>query len=316
MARKLRIQYAGALYHVINRGNYRRDLFETTGAAEAFLTCLFEAAGKFGWRIHGYVLMRNHYHVALETVGPTLVEGMHWLQSTIATRFNRFRTEQGHLFQGRYKALVVEDWAAMAKVVDYIHLNPVRARVIPPEQITGYRWSSFFRLVRGPRPESLVATRWLEARGGWSDDPSGLQAYAGYLTQLAKDEADWEARGLTGLSCGWAIGTQGWRKALAATFRQMALEPGLELAEVRELRRQACESVLNDLLAEQRKTADDLRAAKGNAPWKIALAMELRARTGAPIGWLSEVLHMGKPATARSYLCRLRDKNKNQQTTA
>ena len=82
MARKLRIQYAGALYHVINRGNYRRDLFVNAGEAQAFVETLKEAAARMGWKVHAYVLMRNHYHLALETPEPNLVAGMHWLQST------------------------------------------------------------------------------------------------------------------------------------------------------------------------------------------------------------------------------------------
>jgi REP element-mobilizing transposase RayT len=88
MARKLRIEYPGALYHVINRGNYRRDVFESAGAAEAFVAALREAVAQYGWRVHAYVVMRNHYHLAVETPQPNLVEGMHWLQSTLATRFN------------------------------------------------------------------------------------------------------------------------------------------------------------------------------------------------------------------------------------
>jgi putative transposase len=127
MARKLRIQYPGAMYHVINRGNYRRDVFESVGAARAFEAALLEACELFGWLLHAHAVMRNHFHLALETPEPNLVEGMHWLQSSFATRFNRFRGENGHLFQGRYKSLLVEDGAALGRVADYIHLNPVRA---------------------------------------------------------------------------------------------------------------------------------------------------------------------------------------------
>ena len=75
MARRLRIQYEGALYHVINRGNYRRDIFETVGAAQAFLAVLDEATSRYGWRLHAYVLMRNHYHLALETPQTNLGSG-------------------------------------------------------------------------------------------------------------------------------------------------------------------------------------------------------------------------------------------------
>jgi len=99
-------------------GHYRRDLFESVGAAEAFLRVLFEAADQFDWRVHAYVLMRNHFHLALETAQPNLGEGMHWLQTTMSTRFNRLRKEHGHLFQGRYKSLVIEDAAALSRVVD------------------------------------------------------------------------------------------------------------------------------------------------------------------------------------------------------
>jgi REP element-mobilizing transposase RayT len=99
MARKLRIEFPGAVYHVINRGNYRRDLFLSAGEAGAFVRTLEEAAESYGWRIYAYALMRNHYHVALQTPQPNLVEGMHWLQTTFATRFNRLHRERGHLFQ-------------------------------------------------------------------------------------------------------------------------------------------------------------------------------------------------------------------------
>ena len=142
MARKLRLQYAGAFYHVINRGNYRADVFASDGAKDAFLECLGEACAKTGWKVHGYLVMRNHYHLALETPEPNLVEGMQWLQSTYANRFNRFRGERGHVFQGRYQAIVVEDGAHLGAVAHYIHLNPVRARIVSVRQANEYRWSS------------------------------------------------------------------------------------------------------------------------------------------------------------------------------
>ena len=169
MARRLRIEYPGALHHVINCGSYRRDLFDSVGAAEAFLVTLFQAADKFGWRVHAYVLMPNHFHLAVETPEPNLGEGMHWLQSSMATRFNRLRRESGHLFQGRYQALLIENVAALTRVVNYIHLNPVRAKIVPPEQVAGFRWSSLAALLKGPRPTALKAQDWLRGRaeGVW-----------------------------------------------------------------------------------------------------------------------------------------------------
>ena len=106
------------MYHVINRGNYRRDLFVNPDEAKAFLETVKETKGRMGWRVHAYALMRNHCHLAIETPEPNLAEGMHWLQGTWANRFNRFRRENGQLFQGRLKgvgALFVDlwlDWAS------------------------------------------------------------------------------------------------------------------------------------------------------------------------------------------------------------
>jgi len=108
MARKLRIEFAGACYHVINRGNYRRQLFTGKGAAEAFERCLAEAAERFGWQVHAYVVMSNHFHLAVKTPEPNLSEAMKWWQGTWAARINRFRGETGRPIQGRYKALHVE----------------------------------------------------------------------------------------------------------------------------------------------------------------------------------------------------------------
>ena len=116
MARKLRLEFPGACYHVINRGNYRTDIFRTQGARAAFESCLFEACEKSDWVLHAFVIMRNHYHLALETPDGNLVAGMQWLQSTFANRFNRLRRERGHLFQGRYKALLVEAGVALGQV--------------------------------------------------------------------------------------------------------------------------------------------------------------------------------------------------------
>jgi putative transposase len=124
VARKTRIEFGGACYHVINRGNYRRDLFAAKGAAESFRKCLFEAAERCGWRLHAFVIMRNHFHLAVETPEPNLSDGMKWLQGTWAARFNRFRGEVGRPFQGRYKALHV--WSnATGSCLNGAKLRPV-----------------------------------------------------------------------------------------------------------------------------------------------------------------------------------------------
>ena len=141
MPRSARLEFAGACYHVINRGNYRRGLFMGEGAAAAFERVLAEACTRFGWRVHAYVIMGTHFHLALETPEPNLSVGMKWLQGTWVSRFNRLRGIIGRPFQRRFKALHVEHGHALAQVSHYIHLNPVG-----PEMGSGFGawgWGEF-----------------------------------------------------------------------------------------------------------------------------------------------------------------------------
>src|SRR5437870_6211386 len=129
MARKARVQFAGAVYHVLDRGDRREAIFHDDMDRELFLQTLDQACRRTGWFIHAFVLMSNHYHFLLETPEPNLVAGMKWFQGTYTIRFNRRHKLRGHLFQGRYKAVVVdpEERRYFATLSDYIHLNPVRA---------------------------------------------------------------------------------------------------------------------------------------------------------------------------------------------
>jgi REP element-mobilizing transposase RayT len=287
---------------VINRGNYRRDLFGTVGSKRAFEKALWEACAVFGWRMHAHVIMSNHFHLALETPQADLVEGMHWLQGTFATRFNRFRKERGHLFQGRYQAILIEDEAALARVVDYIHLNPVRAGIVTAEQVLDFAWSSLRLFVRGERPDFLVATDFLR-QAGLTDSTQGWAAYVRRLQELAGDSAEQERRGFGQLSRGWAIGTDAWRKAIAKDYAQRSLDPGLEQAELRELKQALWMQRLKQHLADAGKTAGKAAAARKTEPWKVSIAVALR-NSGVPYGWIADQLHMGSPNALRVHISR------------
>lgn len=303
MARKLRIQYPGAIYHVINRGNYRQDVFGSAGAAHAFLVTLGEAVELFRWRVHAYVVMRNHFHLALETPEPNLVAGMHWLQSTYATRFNRLRRESGHLFQGRYQAILIENTSALFRVVNYIHLNPVRAGVVPAAQVAMFRWSSLSAFGKADRPAWLYPDVVLTELN-LSATKSGWQAYTDYLRALAGDPVAQERQQFARLSQGWAIGSDGWRETLAKEHARLAAAGDVPATETRELNEAVYQQLLDTLLQSAGKTAADLTAAPKGAPWKIAAARELRARVNAPHAWIARALHMGRPSSVRVYLAR------------
>jgi REP element-mobilizing transposase RayT len=303
MARRLRIQFPGAIYHLINRGNYRRDLFATVGAAKAFECALGEASTRFGWIVHAYCLLRNHYHVALTTPVPNLSDGMHWLQTTFALRFNRFRSERGHLFQGRYQSPLVEDAAALVRVVEYIHLNPVMAGIVPADRVADFRWSSLPRLVKGQRPDWLSPTAWLPALG-LSDHARDWKRYVADLQRLAESPEEQEKRGFDELTRDWAIGSDGWKQALAREHEHRALDLDLPRNESQALKEQRWRAMLEtELRGRGKDSVAVVRDAK-SIRWKVEIAFVLRKKSGAPYRWIAQSLAMGSPLAVRVAVCR------------
>src|SRR5215469_5219135 len=141
MARPLRIQYDGALYHVTSRGNERKAVFRDDTDRELFLNILAGVTERFHWLCHAFCLMDNHYHLVIETPDANLSKGMRQLNGVYTQAFNRRHRRVGHLFQGRFKAILVQKESHFLEVCRYVVLNPVRARsVVTPQQ---WRWSSY-----------------------------------------------------------------------------------------------------------------------------------------------------------------------------
>jgi len=166
MARKLRVEYGGAIYHVMNRGDRREPIFQDDADRECFLATLAAACAKTGWQVHALCLMPNHFHLVVETPQANLVAGMKWLLGTYTARFNRRHKISGHLFSGRYKALIVDGSGNgyLKTVCDYVHLNPARAKLLGREQaLSEYRWSSWPEYLKSPgqRPAWLRVDRLL-----------------------------------------------------------------------------------------------------------------------------------------------------------
>ena len=146
------MQYPGAIYHVMNRGDRREAIFHDAADRELFPQTLEEACRKTDWQIHAWCLMTNHFHLVVETPRANLVAGMKWLLGTYTMRYNRRQKEFGHLFSGRYKALIVDGSGNgyLKTVCDYVHLNPVRAGLVRKGQgMEKYRWSSYPLYWRG-----------------------------------------------------------------------------------------------------------------------------------------------------------------------
>jgi REP element-mobilizing transposase RayT len=140
MARPLRVEFPGAFYHVMNRGNAGEHVLPDDEDKQMFLDSLHRATRRFAIRVHTYCLMDNHYHLLVETPEPNLSRAMQWLNVTYASWYNRRHQRSGHVFQGRFKALLVDVDAYLTVLSRYIHRNPVRARLVTAPQ--EYLWSS------------------------------------------------------------------------------------------------------------------------------------------------------------------------------
>lgn len=305
MARRSRIEFAGAIYHVVNRGNYRSSIFDTAGARKSFLGCLDQCCASQGWKLHAWVLMGNHYHLCVETPEPNLVEGMKWLQSTFANRFNRFRKMNGHVFQGRYKAILL-DGEAVGPVCHYIHLNPVRADLASCSELEQYEPCSFHRLwhPRKRKPYEFF-DRALGAAGGLKDTRDGRRLYRDYLEWLSEEEAEKKRLGFEKMCRGWMKGTKEFRKAVLDDLKD-ATSVRVSEAEAAGLREPRWERATAELLALLGKTDADLCSGAKGSPWKVAMARLLRERYLAPNRWIAGRLRMGRVSTVQSAVSRFR----------
>ncbi len=161
MARPLRIEFAGALYHVTARGNAQADIFSDDADRQQLLDLLYHTVDRHDWYCHAYCLMGNHYHLLVETNSATLAKGMKFLNGTYTQYFNRRHRRVGHVFQGRYKAILVQKESYLLELARYIVLNPVRAQMV--RSARDWPWSSY-RATAGLAPSAACLTPdWLLA---------------------------------------------------------------------------------------------------------------------------------------------------------
>ena len=164
MGRPLRIEFPGAVYHLISRGNARQRIFLDNDDRKLFVETLSHVVSRHGWLCHAYFLVDNHYHLLVETPKPTLCSGMRQINGVYTQAFNRRHKKVGYLFQGRYKAILVEKEAHLLELCRYVVLNPLRVKA--RERVDQWKWSSY-RATAGLAPvEKFLTIDWILSHFG------------------------------------------------------------------------------------------------------------------------------------------------------
>jgi putative transposase len=294
MPRPLRVEYAGARYHVMSRGDHKEDIVADDEDRRRFIQTLGEAAVYAGWQVHAFCLMRNHFHLVIETPEPTLVRGMQWMLGTYTARFNARHKLRGHLFSGRYKTILVDeaDDGYLRRVCDYTHLNPVRAKLLAPDApMEDYPWSSYPLYLKSPRkrPPWLRVDRLLGEHGFRNDRSAGRQEFSRRMEARRADE-DKEVGQI--VRRGWRFGAEDFLDRLEDRLHKPLSEnhDGPE-------RRETCQARAGKLIDEElrmaKKKPEDLPGLPKGHALKVKIAGRLHRETPVTLRWIAEELHMG-----------------------
>ncbi|WP_317201791.1 transposase [Janthinobacterium sp.] len=188
MARPLRIQFAGGLYHVTSRGNQREAIYLSELDRLTWLAIFPQVCQRYKWRCHVWCQMTNHYHIVIETLEPTLVRGMRQLNGVFTQYINRAHRRVGHVFQGRYKAILVEQESYLLELARYVVLNPVRAGIAGKAE--DWKWSSYHSMLTPELAPEWLETQWL--LGQFSNVQKGTAvAYRDFIGEGADSAPIW-----------------------------------------------------------------------------------------------------------------------------
>jgi len=294
MPRQLRLEYAGAIYHLVNRGDRREDIFQDDLDRAGFLSTLAEACQKTEWQVHAYCLMRNHFHLVIETPQANLVAGMKWLLGVYTKRFNIRHKFCGHVFAGRYKALVVDGSGNgyLRTVCDYVHLNPARARLIGPEKrLESFGWSSYPAYLKPPgqRPPWLRVDRLLGEKGIGRDSAAGRRQLSREMESFRRQE---RGEDYGPVRRGWCLGSEEFRQELLAAAGER-VGAGHYGADRRESGEEKAGRIVREEMRRRGWNETDLPARRKADKVKVELARRLRQETTMSLKWIARRLHMG-----------------------
>lgn len=216
MARPLRVEYEGAVYHVTSRGNAREPIYQTDKDRLRFLKILGDVIDRFHWICHAYCLMQNHFHLLIETPEADLSRGMQLLNGVYTQWFNQTHRRVGHLYQGRFKAILVEKEAYLLELARYIVLNPVRAGIT--KKATDWPWSSYRATSGQTKGPDWLTVDWLLSQFGSTRRPAAI-AYQRFVEQGTGCDVREEMKG------GWILGSDEFVSRIQPMLDEKPLDP-------------------------------------------------------------------------------------------
>jgi putative transposase len=216
MARPLRLEYEGAVYHITSRGNARENIFLDEGDRARFLEVLADVVDRYDWICHAYCLMTNHYHLLIETPDAGLSQGMQLLNGVYTQWFNRRHDRVGHLLQGRFKAILVEKESQLLELARYVVLNPVRAKMV--RSVRDWPWSSYRATAGQTEVPEFLTVDWVLSQCD-PDQGHAVRAYRRFIRQ-GRGINVWDE-----LRAGALLGTDGFVDQLRPLLKEKPLDP-------------------------------------------------------------------------------------------
>ena len=236
----LRIEYDGAVYHVTSRGNERKAIYKDDKDREIFLEILHKANKRYNWLCHAYCLMNNHYHIVIETPDGNLARGMRQLNGVYTQTYNVRHNRVGHIFQGRYKAILLQKDSHLLEVSRYVVLNPVRAKAVQrPQQ---WKWSSYLATAGEEAPQSCLTTEWILSQFGQRKKQAEGR-YKEFISEGIGNRGIWNE-----VKCQSILGEEKFAEELSGYIRGTR-----EIKEIPRMQRYIDRPELNELFKDREK---------------------------------------------------------------
>ena len=309
MPRMKRVEFEGAYYHVMARGNQQSDIVWDEEDCERFVKTLAEVVEQTGWEVMAWALMSNHYHLVIRTPEANLVKGMTWFQNTITKRHIGKYKEAGHLFAGRYKAILVQEGTYLRRLIHYVNLNPIRAGIhsLDLNEAMSYEWSSLWEYLYPPSQRNVFThiSKGYEVFG-IRDEKRGREKFWKQTCQAAGKEKE---SYLEMVKHGWIMGSAEFIAKMSEKLKltKADIKNGYGGGQLKSQGEILARQIIKEGLEYYGLRQEDLENLKKNDWRKAELAIQIRAKTTMNADWIGKELYMGARGSITNAIKKYRD---------